>query len=578
MRIAYLLAAPLLIAPQLAAQDAAESVPLTIASVHDFIDHVYSTPKPALREEATHQYLWMIGRIDYPLTDDERALITRHIRYLSLIMPKSERARMGVDMILADMPAPPGTGETLIRWWHRQDPLPATVHNERLEEHLARVDFALRTYTHADDVRGFDDRGEIGVRLGAPTRRREVRLLTPSLATHPHMSRLPHNEFWVYRGLGDAAHFLFVKASGAKPYKLASAPDLIPNQLLTGRRKTRLLITVMEEIFGQLALEHPHYGVAYDDVSAYVTLPPRGAQPPHIFARAVLDASRTDDARHARIRSREVPTFHSNVLGNSEPLNVGARVARFLEHNGRTRLEVYWGLAAESLELHRRHINRLRKSGHAPSDDYMLSAYIAHKDSEYSTVYVEGEEFLTPTKSKDPPAVRTISSSVEPGTAHFAMQFEQRWTQTDSTGTFHPGKLLRISTMAVDSVQAFRTDGANLEMSDIKPLYPGDTPYPFKEIDGNIPLKLYFEVYHLAFDSDLQTRYHIETNVVSLSRNEKRIGTGSSYESDTRMIHQTIELDLSEWDSQGPILVTVRATDEVSGSSVERSAEFFFER
>jgi len=94
-------------------------------------------------------------------------------------------------------------------------------------------------------------------------------------------------------------------------------------------------------------------------------------------------------------------------------------------------------------------------------------------------------------------------------------------------------------------------------------------------------LLLYFEVYHLTYDADDQTRYTVEYEMTrrtdgGLLRkgNEDRISAATEYAGDSRTARETILLDLSELDAAGELDVTVRVTDEVTGRQVERTLPF----
>ena len=72
-------------------------------------------------------------------------------------------------------------GPLLLAWWRRQDPLPASDANERLLEHLRRVAYAEEHYFCDVCPAGYDARGEVYVRYGAPERETEITFDDPQL-------------------------------------------------------------------------------------------------------------------------------------------------------------------------------------------------------------------------------------------------------------------------------------------------------------------------------------------------------------------------------------------------------------
>jgi len=67
-----------------------------------------------------------------------------------------------------------GGGEMLAHWGRSRDPKPATESNERVIERLRRVAHAESAFTSDREPAGFDARGRVYVRFGAPSQRVEV--------------------------------------------------------------------------------------------------------------------------------------------------------------------------------------------------------------------------------------------------------------------------------------------------------------------------------------------------------------------------------------------------------------------
>ena len=150
-------------------------------------------------------------------------------------------------------------------------------------------------------------------------------------------------------------------------------------------------------------------------------------------------------------------------------------------------------------------------------------------------------------------------------------------------------KLIKLFAVHFDSLRALRADPAVLEMSDLLPLWydpsASDTlpgrPYPFTRLSPDVPLALYFEVYHLSFGPDDRTRYEVAYEVRrredgGLLRRDREVQTRSStvYEGTSRTAREYVVLDLRAWERAKALEVVVRVRDLVSGQEVSRSIRF----
>ncbi|MFO7314105.1 hypothetical protein [Rhodothermus marinus] len=174
------------------------------------------------------------------------------------------------------------------------------------------------------------------------------------------------------------------------------------------------------------------------------------------------------------------------------------------------------------------------------------------------------------------------------GVYHIALQWDQ-YTLAQREGKWQAGEHLKTSVARFDSLQALRADPAVLEMSDLLPLWydpsASDTlpgrPYPFTRLSPDVPLALYFEVYHLTFGPDDRTRYEVAYEVRrreggGLLRRDREVQTRSStvYEGTSRTAREYVVLDLRAWERAKELEVVVRVRDLVSGQEVSRSIRF----
>ena len=510
--------------------------------------------------------------------DDDWEALALHLRWIGLVMSSDEPAFDSVKRLLAGNGAQ-ADAQGVVSWWHRQDPLPATLNNERVEEHLYRVYHARRTYAYARDSLGVDDRGRIFVRLGRPWRDSAIKLRSAGLRMVPFEVTLPQNELWVYRGLHDDAHYLFVRRSRRQPYVISTSEALIPRSLRSSRRQVNLLLTWMEEVFGQLALEHPHYGITYDVVTNHTTLPTTDAQTPFLFTQKVLEEARTRDDFHARSRERTVPRSVMDVHRNRGQLEPSVRWARFLEPSGQTRLEVYWWLSPAQFRPRNQLVRQLTRRGAIESDDFLLTATLTRRTSAFAPERVRIRRFHLPNAQTHLPAQTWEAPGLE-GLAPFALQWSLHWTMDDPGRSGPaPGPTLALGSLALDSVQALPSDAESLVMSDLKPLalpasgsFTRARPFAQRTLSEDSRLGLYFELYFLATDDQDRTHYSVEYQISG--ERAPPIAAITEYEGTTSTAREHIALDLSAWTTPGPVTITVSAVDLVRNLSVSREIAY----
>ncbi len=533
-------------------------------------------------DSAARVYLDMLRAGTKSWTGADKSALTRQLHFVSLIAPRAGTIRAALNAVLGER-ADSTNALALVRWWNQQDPVPATLNNERLEEHLFRIYYAQRNYAFEEDSLGVDDRGRIFIRLGFPWRSTQIKLRSAGLRMQPFQVTIPRNEIWVYRPLHDDAHYLFVQRSRRKPFTLATSRDLIPPDLRMSRRRVQLLLTWLEEIFGQLTLEHPHYGPTYDAVTNYLALPTSDALQPYNFSQHIMEQMRIRDDYHVQSRMRTVPPSATQVYGSAHTLIPLVRTARFLQPNGATRLEIYWTLDSDGLEPRRRRVNRLTQEGHIPSETYLLAVSATERDSNFAPTEIRMRHYSVPTRMQGLLPVHAWVTQDFDSKLNLVLQWEQFWSTTDSTGQRIPSVTLGIGTLPIDSVQVLDASGHSLEMSDIRPMVlpasgnlQGAVPYVADTLSAATKLALYFEVYHLTYGNDDKTRYTLEYRIAAPG--ETPITASTTYEGEARVVREQLALDVSTWSKAGPITITLRVKDEVAGALASRTIPFTFRR
>lgn len=619
------------------AMDARDRFDLRLADAY-----LRATPRPDSgydRAATTAVYRQLLRHVDSSLTRPESAIVERHAAQAALLMREGPHARISdhaphdTSWTLKD-----GAGPFLLEWWRQQDPAPATPENERLEEHIQRVATAQAKYPHATRVSGLDDRGETYVRYGPPFLQRSISyndagfiLDVFRFGVNVSSFEFPDNEIWTYPQIHHAAYFIFVEEDDH--YYIGSSADLLPDRLTntfsnSERHLNRSVsaLAAMEYIFRDLALYHSDFGTLYNEIADYASwqemqasqyemtgrVPPGtrmqsvgaginqerlvfsspafGIEMPSYFVQRTSMEQKTLDYHAQRIRNKELPPQATDIFSDLDSLSLTMRTARFLEPNGATRTEVYWGTLASNLHLDdefedKASLVKLTAVEYAP--DYGRRKT---RNKWYNTRAAAGQQGLVV------PGVFSVKSGAD--IYHLGLQWEQ-YAADLSGGRIQLDDQLRVATRRIDTLTALNASPGQLEMSDLKPLLPNGSyetagmsieeasPYPFSRIGPEASLLLYFELYHLGYNSDDRTRYTVEYDVMrrtergrltSLFRSDKeeRTTASTTYEGDSRTAKEQILIDLSDWENEKPgaLTVTVRITDEVTGQQIERAIDF----
>ena len=562
--------------------------------------HVYAQTvdleQLARKASAYEAHLAQIGP-DVGLAED------RHLAQLEPLLPQSIRQRITGSQSIA-------VGPMLAAWWRRQDPLPASPANERMLEHLRRVAYAEEHFACSACASGFDARGDVYVRYGAPERTTEITfddpqlidaVFQPGVAISP--GDFPDNVFWRYLYVDRDAYFLFVRDRNG--YRQAQTSDLLPTTLRSGFQpggrglvKSQMALAVMRAVYRQLALEHPHFGARYNDVDLWLSarestgrLQSRdltdnirvltgadlisGAErsgdaeasatgrSAHEFVQAMLSNARTEDQQIAYQQEILLPKVFSDIDRTLPELQVAARHARFLDHNGETRTEVYWGFEPGTMH----------PASDTPGGEYLLHLHARQLNADYTLRRDSSGAIRIQAAQNVPDSVippQTLVMMADSGVRHVSLQWDQYRIAEDGVRS-----RIQAATVWIDSLQALDGSGFALEMSDLKPVSrmggAAMSPYPYMEVAPDMELGLYFEVYHLIYDRSGETRYTITYEITS-SRGRRASSVTSSYRGSSRTAREDITLDLSE--QAGNIRVKVTVQDDVSGASVDRAMDF----
>lgn len=607
-------------------------------------------------------YLRLLEGLGAMPVADASALLGPHLRALRVVLPEALQDELGLAAWEGGpvVGLTGNAGQRLSAWWRGRDASPSTRANERLEEHLERAAYARANY--GLDT-GQDARAAVYVRLGPPERTTQVqfdrttfrnKVIDRSLTLN--MSEFYPNEFWYYEHVGPDVQFLFFDRSGY--YELGTVRDLLPAAIRTGmgpsprgRQKAQATVRTLEEIYRQLSIHHNDYAARYQDVAAFVSLLDQSeaissaqasmAQPqaeinasagerqrrlaasqqsnpiggmtaslggtqydparPDLFAQEMIQQGVTEDEAILRRRAENTPAAYTNEFDDAEPLEAMVRYARFLDADGTTRTELYWGVAPGALMPSRGTRRALRRDGVA-TDDYLLVTTLAQRSTGFRDRALHRHRHVVPDLDADPDASIAPTTYVlegDTGRYHLALQWEQFAATLDPSGTPRDlGPRVKVNAMLLDSLQALDASGRTLEMSDLKPyvvdpsvaltdgaILDEATVYPAASIRTDQTLLLYFEVYHLAYGADEEARYTVEYEVVRqqdagfLDRMRDRDPTvltsaATDYTAPAREAAEYVVLDMADFSGAEAVTITVRVLDQTTGQAASRRIEF----
>lgn len=569
--------------------------------------------------EAAALYLALLAQAAPGLPAADAAALRRHAAALRPLLPPAVAALVFADSGAARWAFREGAGAHLVRWWQRQDPLPATPANERVVEHRQRVAWARAHYGDPEAPAGYDDRGEVYVRLGPPPDVRHIRFNEGAFfrdvfrfGVPAGPADFPENELWRYPQLGEAAYFVFVREQGR--YRRADPLELIPPSLRGRGDLSRAVsaLAAVRYVYGHLAQFHPDFATVYAQVEAYAqwqeqeqlaaeTGSPRttgqqqvvvgrggtgqietvhgnrilSVELPDVFLQRLAAELVALDERARRRRATEVPASHSRGVPEAQRFLLASRAARFLDADGTTRTELFWSPLPGALPT--------------GSQAWLLTAYPVAYGSLYQPRRLDSLSFVIQ-RSGAADAVIPAQQTTFPGGVgqyHVALQLDLYEARLlGSAGPVRRAALRRRTVARWDSLQALHAAPDRLEMSDLVPLLvrPGADAllYPFPYLPEQATLQLAFEVYHLAADGAGQARYAIAYEVVRRDgggrflRSPRRTSRGveAVYTGPAPTAREQVTIDLHDLGQARTVEVVVRVRDEATGRTAERRIIF----
>lgn len=605
-----------------------------------FLDMLTPERLAADRDLAHRTYLRLLGEMGVAAGPTEQRIYRKHAARLLPLVPEAI-VRQVIRENRRTAPQAwtfhPDAGTVMQTWWRQKDPMPGTLHNERLDEHLERISFATTQYPCEHRTSGVDDRGLVYIRYGPPGRTDEVDYNDPNFRMEVFrfgvpitQYEFPSNELWSYAEIDDAGYFVFTE-NARQCYDLGGALDLIPDRLYQNRGRSERAENIaysammaLRYVYSELALFHIDFSMAYNEIESYVSFQENEAMatearealggdsrntqtqsigsgfnqtrtisssdnfgiptPAGFVESMVTDIQQQDHA--ASYRRREVmPREATDLIRSEEVMPVAVQTARFLNPDGTTRVEIAWGL--QKLHLRPLDPDAEARLSLLDFDAVQFDAAYERVDTAEQRYTIRPETLVGDDLFVSPPVVFETTADV----SHFGMQWTQFDVVTDDAEEARLGERMRIGTVRTDSLRPLDPSGERLEMSDVRLMIsPSGNPedavaFPFSTFSPETPLVLSFEVYHLAYRADDQTEYTVAYDIERRSRrgwrrlfraaDTEKTTTEVTYSGRQRRSEEFIAIDLStlRQPETQDLRVTVRVTDTVTGDTVARTQQ-----
>ena len=410
-------------------------------------------------------------------------------------------------------------GDVIFQFFRREDPNPITRENELFARIFQRAKNARKRYSSLSSSLGYDDRGEVFIRLGQPVKihwNHGGLLADMGYAINPY-------EVWFYYQIDYDAYFTFVQVGGTGDFKKVDGPEEIFGTFYRGKR-----------VFGEeLYRQQPGRVAANLHLRIYEELAPIHTKfrerlyrlQEQISPAEAVDYARRnfvpDDREHSRWMNDAMPRVAYYTEETHEVLPVDLSIVRFLENDKKVRAEMYYSIPNEALMFDRdsrgRHTRIVGEIGlfddrmNLVVSDSVDHFWIARSQAEWN----EGV------------FISQWTSVLDPGTYHLYFRLEnplgKKMSVIESDITIES---FPETELALSDIQLVR----NVEPSDETGLFIKNglfvTPLASNAIPIGQPFFLYFEIYRLYPEDGDEAAFEINFNLIRKKKKRGFLGLG----------------------------------------------------
>lgn len=500
----------------------------------------------------------------------------------AFMLDKPERAQFKKQV--ADKKGEPG--RMLLKFFRREDAFPGTPANEALLIYFQRLARARAEFSFPQSPTGFDDRGNIYVRLGKPWRiftDRSGKMGDVGWALYPY-------EVWFYNPVHPDVYYTFIRKEGQIPYALVEGPEFIYGPFYRGRttffnrdlrpsrrgerlpmgRETQLnqpnagetAMKLRDEVYRNLAPSHDNFRRRLYEIG-------NTRSDAEALDYSLLHFA-NEDRQHAAHIDSVAPAVMFNEDYKAKSLPAVLSFSRFQGPPGKTRTEIYYGGLYRDLKFIR------TRQGYQAE----LRGEIAVLNQDYEVV--AGDSIW---ENCTAPNLTAADSGSFAGQANFLLP----------PAKYH--LLFRLQNQAGDQignlkydldVAAFPENALSLSDLQLSPAIREAAgahrfvkngyyvePLPNLAVEKNQPLFIYFEIYHLTPNSAGETNYQVDYRVAlpkSKSGEHSIMMRTNRQGNATRQI-EYVELKLEKF-GRGELELEVIVTDLVAQQKASAQLPF----
>jgi len=445
---------------------------------------------------------------------------------------------------------PEEQGNFLSLFWRRNDPNPMTPENERLVEHVRRIEYARKNFPSGRKT-GFDDRGRVYIKFGEPD---------DKYIDDGGFGSVKQNESWAYYTVHPRLHFDFVDIGGF--YR--EVRDL---------REAMTSTSGGDRAIQSMYQERAHLGGIYGIIGFNT-------------GNADIATMLEDNIIDKYDAEASAPQFQLDV--KFKPLQCALNFARFRGEDGKARLETYFGTYLNQFEAKSIVNDQVR---------FTFVNTLAVFDSTFERIIHRPlfDDRLYPSEEAYKKAV-TLSQDVEyldPWSYHIAFEMREL---TNNKGNIYK------KDMIIPDYYTNDLTASDIQFSPrIAPAAPEDkyvkkglnvVPYPYHIINKNRLIFIYMEIYNLMVGPDDRTRYKVSYKIsqkdpkgsfiestaqalgsIFMGDDQKSIETAYEQEGQDKNPVEYMAFDFSALPA-GESRITITIEDLIVKRSVQVSSEF----
>lgn len=446
------------------------------------------------------------------------------------------------------------------RFWLIRDLTPATESNETLVEHYTRLNYVREKYSSIQ-WRGYDDRGRIYIKYGAPD---ETIIDAMPSGSDPI-------ETWAYYRFGSPVTFDFVFKG--YDYRLARRLD----EGIKMKSMPPAYVSALHRLLIRRAFLSPEYTSAFIEVLDLYN------------KRLEVQMSSQFQYRIERVMNRyeieqsnlqaSLPPIVTDIFHETSGLPLSIRLLLFKQNLHYQELVLAYGFKTSDIKQENndsrveimlnaavRDTNRLFLA--SKNDTLSLSIAGVHEKE----AFVGMQQFTLPIGRYFVALDISCEATRQRGLKDF----------TVTTGNFSNDRLQLSSVIFAEDVRTIPEIEPTSNYFVRRDL--AIKPYPFKELGQNERLYIYFEIYNLRFDAFGETRYEIEYQLKSQKKGgffaklnpfggkDKTVSVTDIRSGNASDEPTFLQLDFSRL-KRGRYDLVVRVTDKVAQLTKEKKME-----